>query len=90
MQGVSIITSPEGLPKILTIDVEHHDSQLNPLITGLLTLIRQQEEQSERADYHALSMHGLARAYGDDEPEYTDEDLIWKNPDFKPFGTPTV
>ena len=32
------------------------------------------EEDTEAADWYALSLDGLARAYGDDEPEYTAAD----------------
>lgn len=30
---------------------------------------------AERSDWAALGVQGLARAYGDDEPDYTTEDL---------------
>ncbi len=33
------------------------------------------EHESERAEWAALSAQSLARAYGDDEPEYTVADL---------------
>ena len=33
------------------------------------------EHDSERAEWAALSAQSLARAYGDDEPEYTLDDL---------------
>ncbi|GAB3639721.1 hypothetical protein [Spirosoma arcticum] len=84
MQGVSLITDQQGNPRILTIDVQQHDSQLNPLIAGLLDLIRQQDEDTERADFYAQSIQGLARAYGDDEPDYSDAELTWTNPNYKP------
>lgn len=31
-----------------------------------------------------LGYASLARAYSDDEPEYTHENLIWKNPNYAP------
>lgn len=40
-----------------------------PLIVTLLA------PDKEREDWHALSVRNLARAYGEDEPEYTDADL---------------
>lgn len=84
MQGISILNDPQGNPKTATIDLQQHDSQLNPLVSSLLDLLNQQQEDTEQADFHTLSMSGLARAYGDDEPEYDESDLIWINPNFKP------
>ena len=34
----------------------------------------------ERADWHRLAGQGLALAYGDDEPEYTEADIKVFNP----------
>ncbi len=72
MQGVSLITDPQGQPKILTIDIEQHDNQLDPFVTGLLNLIQQQAEETERADFRAAAHAALNRGYGDDEPDYSD------------------
>jgi hypothetical protein len=38
----------------------------------------------EREDWLRLSAQGLAAAYGDDEPEYTEADIIEPNPEFRP------
>ena len=38
------------------------------------------EEVQEREDWHRLSAQGLARAYGEDEPEYTAADIKKWNP----------
>ncbi len=90
MQGLSVLTDPQGNPKTAMIDLQQYDSQLNPLVAGVLQLLQQQQQaEIERTDFHALSLQGLSRAYGDDEPEYTDADLIWINPDFKPSIGPT-
>ena len=35
---------------------------------------------AERDEWTAFALQNLARAYGDDEPEYTDEMLIGRNP----------
>jgi hypothetical protein len=69
MQGVSLITDPQGQPKILTIDIEQHDNQLDPFVSGLLNLIQQQAEETERADFRAAAHAVLNRGYGDDEPD---------------------
>ena len=72
MQGISVLTNPQGKPKTLTIDVEQHDDELTPFVKGLLDLLEQQEEKQERADFRAAAHAALNRAYGDDEPDYSD------------------
>jgi hypothetical protein len=95
MQGLSVITSPQGQPKILTIDVEQHDQQLNPLVAALLTLLEAEQQppayemaatfDEERREFLEASAINLNRAYGDDEPEYTIADLKALNPNFNPL-----
>ncbi len=85
MQGLSILTDPQGNPKTATIDLLQHDSQLNPLVAGLLDLLNQQKGDRERREFLEASMINLNRAYGEDEVEYTEADCIWINPDFKPL-----
>ncbi len=34
-------------------------------------------------DWKNIAAQSLSRAYGDDEPEYTEADLREKNPDYK-------
>ncbi len=41
-------------------------------------------EKVERKDFLKLSAIGLNRAYSDNEPEYTLDDCIEINPNFKP------
>ena len=72
MTGISLITDPQGKPKILTIDVQNHDQQLDPFVTGLLDLLQQQSEDTERADWIAIAHAALNRGYSDDEPDYDD------------------
>lgn len=38
--------------------------------------MRMDDLAEERADWHQLAAAGLARAYGDDEPEYWPEDAL--------------
>ena len=72
MQGLSILTDPQGKPKTAMIDLQQHDTQLNPLVIGLLELLNQQQEDAERADFQTMAHAALNRAYGDDEPDYSD------------------
>ncbi len=46
-----------------------------PLAVTVLTPVTT-ESDSERAEWAELSVRSLARAYGDDEPEYTLADVI--------------
>jgi len=49
-----------------------------PPDTPLVVMVLQPEEalQADRSDWFELAKQSLARAYGPDEPEYTDDDLI--------------
>jgi hypothetical protein len=40
-------------------------------------------EEEERQDWLRLSLHGLAAAYGEDEPEYTIDMVKELNPDYQ-------
>ena len=48
-----------------------------------LTVTVLSEEDQEREDWYRLGAQGLARAYGDDEPEYTAADIKEWNPDYR-------
>jgi len=48
---------------------------LNALLAVTVLSPSTPEHDSERAEWAALSAQSLARAYGDDEPEYTLDDL---------------
>jgi hypothetical protein len=87
MQGLSVITDPNGQPKTVTIDLQQHDSQLNPLVTGLLQLLDQQQEDTERRAFFDASGIAANARYDEDEEEYTVADLIAVNPNFNPYAT---
>ena len=36
----------------------------------------------ENADWQNANIENMKRCYGNDEPEYTTDDLIWENPTF--------
>ena len=65
------------------------DSENHPLISLMEvveTLIEKYEleqETAEREAWYNLSMQMLARAYEEDEPEYTIDMLKWINPDYE-------
>lgn len=84
MQGISVIDNPQGEPKTLIIDVEQHDNQLDPFVRGLLDLLQQQAEDTDRREFLYASGALANRAYDDDEPEYTVADLKWINPNYRP------
>ncbi len=42
-----------------------------------------EQETAERETWCDLSMQMLARAYGEDEPEYTTDMLKWVNPEYE-------
>ncbi len=85
MTGITIINTPNvpyrGLT--LTIDLDHLDPTVSPLVNTLLALIKQQTGQpadyefaatieEERAEWQSMAYAALNRAYGDDEPDYSD------------------
>ena len=72
MQGIHIINDSDGKPAVLTIDLHNLDPDVSPLVSGLLDLLQQQAENSERADFRAAAHTALNRAYGDNEPDYSD------------------
>ncbi|TAN01244.1 MAG: hypothetical protein EPN39_02630 [Chitinophagaceae bacterium] len=45
-----------------------------------------EEDEQERKDWIKLSMEGLSRAYGPDEPEYTVDMVKEVNPKYNPHG----
>gem|GEM_PF-2563191 len=87
MQGLSVITDPQGNPKTVTIDMQEHDSQLNPMVAGLLNLLQQQQEDTERREFFDASGITANANYNEDEVEYTVDDCVWINPDFNPHAT---
>ena len=72
MTGVSLITDPNGTPAVLTIDLRTLDPANSPLVAGLLAKMEQEAEATDRADWGTLAHAALNRAYGEDEPDYSD------------------
>lgn len=72
MQGIHVINDPNGNPAVLTIDLHNLDPDVSPFVSGLLDLLEQRAEDSERADFRAAAHAALNRAYNDDEPDCND------------------
>ena len=53
------------------------------VIEALIEKYESEQESLEREAWSRLSMQMLARAYGEDEPEYTTDMLKWVNPDYE-------
>ena len=84
MQGIHIINDSDGKPAVLTIDLHNLDPNVSPLVSGLLAYVGQDADDTERREYLYASGALANRAYGDDEPEYTDAHLIEHNPNYHP------
>ena len=72
--------------ELITLIGENENHPLVSLMEVIETLIEKYEseqEASEREAWSGLSMQMLARAYGEDEPEYTTDMLKWVNPDYE-------
>jgi len=82
MQGISIITKPTGEPSVMTIDFNLLDERLNNTVLKLLQEVEEMEAIQDQGFWHGLASQNLERAYGDDEPQYTEADLISPNPDY--------
>ena len=70
MNGVSLITDPNGTPAVLTIDLRTLDPANSLLVAGLLAKMEQEAEAT--ADWRTLAHATLNRVYGEDEPDYSD------------------
>ena len=57
--------------------------ELEPDTKLIVTVLLKEGIDSEREDWANLAMQGLARAYGDDEPEYSPDMLKEVNPEYK-------
>lgn len=53
------------------------------VVGGLIEKYESEQESTERESWYRFSMQMLARAYGEDEPEYTTDMLKWVNPDYE-------
>ena len=72
--------------ELITLIGESENHPLVSLMEVIETLIEKYEseqESLEREAWSGLSMQMLARAYGEDEPEYTTDMLKWVNPDYE-------
>ena len=61
----------------------HPMVSLMEVVEALIEKYESEQESSEREAWSGLSMQMLARAYGEDEPEYTTDMLKWVNPDYE-------
>ena len=84
MQGIHVINDPSGQPAVLTIDLHNLDPEVSPFVSSMLGLLEQQKEHTERQEFLYVSSLLANRAYGDDEPEYTEDHLIERNPNYRP------
>lgn len=51
--------------------------------TQLMVTVLPKSEDGERSDWMRLSLESLARAYGDDEPEYSLDLIKEPNPEYE-------
>ncbi len=57
--------------------------ELEPNTRLLVTVLPKEQEDEEREAWFRLSSEGLARAYGEEEPEYPIELIKEPNPDYE-------
>lgn len=62
---------------------DHPLASLMEVMEALIEKYESDQESAEREAWHRFSMQMLARAYGEDEPEYTTDMLKWVNPDYE-------
>ena len=55
--------------------------ELKPNMRLIVTVLN--EENDEREDWRILAKQSLARAYSDDEPEYSLDSIIEVNPEYE-------
>lgn len=80
----AIEAKKEGTLKNLEDLSENHPLvSLMKVIEALIEKYESEQESLEREVWSGLSMQMLARAYGEDEPEYTTDMLKWVNPDYE-------
>lgn len=83
MQGIAVLTNPQGKPSVLTIDLTNHDQRLDGLIDQLLKEVVQDDTQNERTFWTALGTESFNGAYSENEFEYSEADLKTLNPNFE-------
>ena len=73
----------DDLIGIIGENENHPLVSLMEVVEALIEKYELEQESEERESWHHLSMQTLARAYADDEPEYTTDMLKWTNPDYE-------
>ena len=76
-------TLREELITLIGESENHPLVSLMEVVEALIEKYESEQESSEREAWSDLSMQMLARAYGEDEPEYTTDMLKWVNPDYE-------
>ena len=76
-------TLREELIVLIGENENHPLVSLMEVVEALIEKYESEQESSEREAWSGLSMKMLARAYGEDEPEYTTDMLKWVNPDYE-------
>lgn len=76
-------TLREELIVLIGKSENHPLISLMEVVEALIEKYESEQESAEREDWYSLSMQMLARAYGEDEPEYTTDMLKWVNPDYE-------
>ncbi|MCY3551175.1 MAG: hypothetical protein OXH39_12005 [Candidatus Poribacteria bacterium] len=71
------------LKNLEDLSENHPLVSLMEVIETLIEKYESEQESLEREAWSGLSMQMLARAYGEDEPEYTTDMLKWVNPDYE-------
>lgn len=71
------------LKNLEDLSENHPLVSLMEVIEALIEKYESEQESLEREVWSGLSMQMLARAYGEDEPEYTTDMLKWVNPDYE-------
>ena len=70
------------LDRLIEVVGENKDHFLAPLMDFVGKLIEKYQEESDMTTSNVAHVSGLAAAYGEDEPEYTLDMLINKNPEY--------
>ncbi len=85
-----LTTLRDELKTLIGKSENHPLASLMEVVGALIEKYELEQEIEERDTWHALSMQMLARAYGEDEPEYTTDMLKWVNPDYKESDVATA
>lgn len=80
-QQLSILQ--DELKTLIGENENHPLVSLMEVVEALIEKYELEQEVAEREAWHGLSMQMLARAYSEDEPEYTTDMLKWVNPEYE-------